>query len=47
MQDTIDNAISNLNVYLEGNVFTENARNIIQKYYDDLRDNIKIKLGLQ
>ena len=46
MQDAISNAISNPNSYLEGNVFTENAEYIIQKYYDDLRDNIKIKLGL-
>ena len=46
MQDALDNAISNPNTYLEGNVFTENARYIIQKYYVDLRDNIKIILGL-
>ena len=45
MQDSIDNAIMHPDLYLEGNLFTDNAENIIQKYYDDLRDNIKIKLG--
>ena len=44
--DSIENAIMNPKSYLEGNIFTENAANIIQKYYDDLRDNIKIKLSL-
>ena len=44
--DSIENAIMNPKSYLEGNIFTENAVNIIQKYYDDLRDNIKIKLSL-
>jgi hypothetical protein len=46
MHDSIENAITNPNAYLDGNIFTENAVNIIQKYYDDLRDNIKFKLGL-
>lgn len=46
MEDAIDNAIINPNLYLEGNIFTENARQIIQGYYDNLRKNIIIKLGL-
>ena len=46
MQDSIDNSIMHPELYLDGNIFTENAETIIQKYYDDLRDNIKIKLGL-
>ena len=46
MEDALSNAITNPNAYLDGNIFTENAGFIIQKYYDDLRDNIKIKLGL-
>ena len=46
MHDSIDNAIMHPELYLEGKLFTDNAANIIQKYYDDLCDNIKIKLGL-
>jgi hypothetical protein len=46
MEDALNNTITNPNAYLDGNIFTENAGLIIQKYYDDLRDNIKIKLGL-
>ena len=46
MQDSIDNAVIHHDHYLIGNIFTENAKFIIQKYYDDMRDNIKIKLGL-
>ena len=46
LQDSIDNVIANPKKYLEGNVFSDNAINIIQGYYNDLRDNIKIKLGL-
>jgi len=47
LKEQINKAMTNPEYYLEGNVFTENAINIIKKYYDDLRDNIKIKLGLQ
>jgi hypothetical protein len=46
MTDSIENVIMNPIKYLEGNIFTDNARHIIQEYYNDLRDNIKIKLGL-
>jgi len=46
LQDSIDNVIANPKKYLEGNVFSDNAKKIIQGYYNDLRDNIKIKLGL-
>jgi len=46
IEDALDNVITNPNTYLDGNIFTENAELIIQKYYDDLRINIKIKLGL-
>ena len=46
MEESIYNVIVNPDKYLEGNIFTDNARNIIQGYYNDLRDNIKNKLGL-
>ena len=46
MKETIHNAITKPDKYIEGNIFSDNANNIIQGYYDLLRDNIKIKLGL-
>ena len=46
MQDSIENVIMHPEIYLEGNIFTDNARYIIQGYYNKLRDNIKLKLGL-
>ena len=46
LNESINNAMMCPEKYLDGNVFTENAGNIIKEYYDNLRDNIKIKLGL-
>jgi hypothetical protein len=46
LQKSIHNVVSYPEQYLEGNIFTENACNIIKEYYETLRDNIKIKLGL-
>ena len=46
LNESINNAMMYPEKYLDGNVFTENAGNIIKEYYDNLRDNIKIKLGL-
>lgn len=41
MQESIDNAIMNPDKYLEGNIFTKNAENIIRQYYDEFSKNIK------
>ena len=46
LNESINNAMMYPEKYLDGNVFTENAGSIIKEYYDNLRDNIKIKLGL-
>ena len=47
IQESIYNVVMNPIKYIEGDIFTNNARNIIQGYYNDLRNNIKIKLGLE
>ena len=46
LKENIKNAIENPNYYLEGNVFTANAPDIISNYYNTLINNIKIKLNL-
>jgi|694.fasta_scaffold57753_4 hypothetical protein len=46
LNESITNAMMYPEKYVHGNVFTENAGSIIKAYYDNLRDNIKIKLGL-
>jgi hypothetical protein len=43
----IKHAMTNPDYYLEGNVFTDNAPEIISNYYTTLITNIKIKLNLQ
>ena len=46
LKENIKNAIENPNYYLEGNVFTDNAPDIISNYYNTLINNIKIKLNI-
>ena len=46
LKENIKNAIENPNYYLEGNVFTDNAPDIINNYYNTLINNIKIKLNI-
>ena len=46
LKENIKNAIENPNYYLEGNVFTANAPDIISNYYNTLINNIKIKLNI-
>ena len=46
LKENIKNAIDNPNYYLEGNVFTANAPEIISNYYNTLINNIKIKLNI-
>ena len=46
LKENIKNAIENPHYYLEGNVFTVNAPNIISNYYNTLINNIKIKLNI-
>lgn len=46
LKENIKNAIDNPNYYLEGNVFTDDAPDIISNYYNTLITNIKIKLNL-
>ena len=46
LKENIKNAIENPHYYLEGNVFTANAPNIISNYYNTLINNIKIKLNI-
>ena len=43
----IKHAMTNPDYYLEGNVFTDAAPDIISNYYTTLINNIKIKLNLQ
>ena len=42
----INHAVTNPDYYLEGNVFTANAPDILSNYYNTLINNIKIKLNL-
>jgi len=46
LKENIKNAIENPNYYLEGNVFTDTAPDIISNYYNTLINNIKIKLNI-
>jgi len=46
LKENIKNAIENPNYYLEGNVFTANAPDIISNYYNTLINNIKMKLNI-
>ena len=46
LKENIKNAIDNPNYYLEGNVFTDTAPDIISNYYNTLINNIKIKLNI-
>ena len=46
LKETIKNAMENPNYYLEGNVFTADAPDIISNYYNTLINNIKIKLNV-
>lgn len=46
LQKSIYNVVTYPELYFEGNIFTENAGNIIKEYYETLSYNIKIKLGL-
>jgi len=46
LKENIKNAIYNPNYYLEGNVFTDTAPDIISNYYNTLINNIKIKLNI-
>ena len=46
LKENIKHAIENPNYYLEGNVFTDDAPDIISNYYNTLISNIKIKLNL-
>ena len=41
MSKSIKDAIENPDKYLEGNIFKENSKEIIQQYYDDLIKYIK------
>jgi len=44
LKTQINKAMTNPNYYLEGNVFTDDAPDIISNYYNTLINNIKIKL---
>ena len=46
LKENIKNAIYNPNYYLEGNVFTDTAPDIISNYYNTLINNKKIKLNI-
>jgi hypothetical protein len=46
LKTQINKAMTNPNYYLEGNVFTDDAPEIISTYYNTLITNIKIKLNL-
>ena len=46
LKTQINKAMTNPNYYLEGNVFTDNAPDIISNYYNTLINNIKIKLNI-
>ena len=46
LKTQINKAMTNPNYYLEGNVFTDDAPEIISTYYNTLITNIKIKLNV-
>jgi hypothetical protein len=46
LKEQINHAMTNQDYYLEGNVFTEHAPDILSNYYTTLINNIKIKLNL-
>ena len=46
LSEQINHAMTNPDYYLKGNVFTDNAPDIISNYYNTLINNIKIKLNL-
>ena len=41
LEQQIKHVILNKNKYIEGNIFNDNAKNIIEIYYNDLIENIK------
>ena len=41
LEQQIKDVILNKNKYIEGNIFNDNAKNIIEIYYNDLIENIK------
>ena len=46
LKEDINKAMTHPEYYLEGNVFTDDAPNILSNYYNTLISNIKIKLNL-